>query len=76
MLGKYGAVRGTKDGEVKVQTEPDPTLSLDPASSNSIIGRSVVIHGVNGARIGCANILPVKNRGLGRGRGACPRKSR
>jgi Cu/Zn superoxide dismutase len=58
LSGKYGTFKGTPDGRFPGRNATDPTLSLNPSSPNSIVGRSIVIHGTNGTRIGCANILP------------------
>ena len=35
----------------------DPYTSLVPSASNSILGRSIVVHAANGTRIACANLI-------------------
>ena len=57
MIGKYGSIIGTIAGTFGPMQFADSTLGFDAARMNSIIGKSVVIHGKNGTRIGCANIL-------------------
>lgn len=55
LSGKFGKIPGSADGSFSKATYMDPTIAI--SGMNSITGKSVTVHNVNGTRIACANIM-------------------
>jgi Cu/Zn superoxide dismutase len=54
--GKFGKLKGTKDGSIAPFTFKDSYLRFFPEEA-SLLGRSIVIHAANKTRIACGNII-------------------